>query len=71
MSQVMPFDSTTFRQPTITVLPPTPPERDGGPIRIHLQIEIVDHRQAQARRYRFGMLTLWLLVLGLVLVLFA
>ena len=36
----MPFDSTTFRQPTVTVLPPTPPDvtaqnpdRGGGPTR--------------------------------------
>jgi hypothetical protein len=63
----MPFDNTTLRQPTVTVLPPTPPVRGGGPICIHVQIEIVDRRQAQSRRFRFGMLTVWLLVLGLAL----
>jgi hypothetical protein len=31
----MPFDAMTFRQPTVIVLPPTPPERDGEPIRIY------------------------------------
>ena len=46
----MPFDSTSLRRPTVTILPPTPPER-GGPQRIHVQIEIVDRRaQAPQRR---------------------
>jgi hypothetical protein len=67
----MPFDNTTLRQPNITVLPPTPPDRDGGPRRIHIEIEIIDRRaQPRPRGYRFGTLTLWLLLVGLALAMF-
>jgi hypothetical protein len=44
----MPFDTTKLRQPTITVLPQT--ERDGGPRRIRVEIEIVDRRTPPRRR---------------------
>ena len=47
---VMPFDSTTFCQPTVTVLSPQPPERGGGPQRIQLLIEIVQRPQPAQRR---------------------
>ena len=52
----MPFDTTKLRQPTVTVLPPTPPDRGDGPRRIHVQIEIVDRRQkwANSRRAALG-----------------
>jgi hypothetical protein len=60
----MPFDTTKLRQPTVTVLPPTPPERGDGPRRIRIEIEIVDRRQQSPQRgYRFGTFTLWLIVL--------
>src|SRR5215469_13765077 len=60
----MPFDPTNWRQPTVTVLPPTPPKRGGGPQRIHIEIEIVDRRAASPRRgYRPGRFTFWLIVL--------
>jgi hypothetical protein len=57
----VPFDPTNWRQPKVTVLPPTitgrggkitppSPERGGGgPQRIHVQIEIVDRRGPPAR----------------------
>jgi hypothetical protein len=69
----MPFDATGFRQPRVTVLPPTPPdppERGGGEPRqrIHLMIEIVQRQPPQRATgggYRFGTLTLWLLIIGL------
>jgi hypothetical protein len=62
----MPFDTTKLRQPTVTLLPPTPPERGGGPQRIHIEIEIVDFQaQHQPRRYRFGTVTLTLLIIVL------
>ena len=59
----MPFDS--FRQPRVTVLPPQPPERGGGPRRIHVQIEFVDRRSQTPHRrgYRFGTFTLALLII--------
>ena len=44
----MPFDSTTFCQPTVTVLSPQPPERGGGPQRIQLLIEIVRDRSRRS-----------------------
>jgi hypothetical protein len=67
----MPFDATGLRRPAVTVLPPTPPERGGGPQRIHIEIEIVDRRQQSPRRgYRFGTMTLWLLLLAVALALF-
>jgi hypothetical protein len=70
----MPFDNPKVRQPKVTVLPPsitdnvvhvppTPPERGGGPRPIHLQIEIIDRRAPSRRDYRFGSFTFWLLVL--------
>jgi hypothetical protein len=33
---LMPFDTTKLRQPTVTVLPPTPLERDGAHTNWHL-----------------------------------
>jgi hypothetical protein len=77
----MPFDTAKVRQPEITVLPPTiigrgsnlgpiPPERGGGPQRLHIEIEIIDRRQqSPGRGYRFGTFTLVLLVLLLLAVL--
>jgi hypothetical protein len=65
----MPFDPTKLRHPTVTILPPTPPERGdrGGPQRVHVVIEIVDCRVsgkvARNGGYRFGSFTFWLLVL--------
>ena len=59
----MPFDTTTIRRPTVTVLPPSPPERGDGPRRIVINIEIVDGRKTVSQRYRFGAFTLWLLAL--------
>ena len=65
----MPFDATGLRQPTVTVLPPTPPERGGGPQRIiRIEIEFVERRATPAEHstrvsYRFGTFTLWLLAL--------
>jgi hypothetical protein len=59
----MPFDSTTFRQPHVTVLPPQPHEpleRGGRPQRIVINIEIVQRQAPQPatrRGYRFGTLT--------------
>jgi hypothetical protein len=42
----MPFDNATkLREPNVTVLPPIPPERGGGPRRVHVVIEIVDQRR--------------------------
>jgi hypothetical protein len=62
----MPFDTTKLRHPTVTILPPTPPERGEGPRRVHLVVEIIDRRQQSPRRgYRFGTLAFWLLVLAL------
>jgi hypothetical protein len=64
----MPFDPTGLRRSTVTVLPPTPPERSdrGGPHRVHVVIEIIDQRpRQQPRGYRFGTLTLWVLVIAL------
>jgi hypothetical protein len=37
--------------PTVTVLPPTPPERGGGPQRIHVVIELV---LPTPRQHRIG-----------------
>jgi hypothetical protein len=68
--RTMPFDTTKLRQPTVTVLPPAPPERGGGPQRVHIEIVITDQRAPPRRGYRFGTLTLWLLVLALALALF-
>jgi hypothetical protein len=63
----MPFDTTGRRQPTITVLPPQPPERGGPPLRIHVQIELVDRRPPGGwRRPRFGVLKLLLVLILLV-----
>jgi len=67
----MPFDSTGFQRPTVTVLPPQgpsePPERGGRPQRIHIEIEIVDRRaQQRPRGNRFGTPTLALLVIVLI-----
>jgi hypothetical protein len=66
----MPFDNTAFRQPTVTVLPPTPPEPpEGDPPRlppIRIEIEIVDRRAAQpGASYRLGQATFWVLMLAL------
>jgi hypothetical protein len=75
----MPFDPTNWRQPKVTVLPPTiidtgkgssigpiAPERGGGgPQRIRVKIEIVD-RRAPAPKRRTGSLLGWLIVLLLV-----
>ena len=65
----MPFDSTTFRQPAVTILPPQSPERGGGPRRIHIEIQIIDRRAQtpQRRGYRIGSLTLLALCLALAL----
>lgn len=64
----MPFDPLRDSRIT-TILPPT--EHGGGPQRIRIEIEIVDRRAiTQARGYRFGTLTLWLLVALLALGLF-
>jgi hypothetical protein len=56
----MPFDTTKLRQPTVTVLPPTPPERGEGPRRIVVNIEIVERRAPPQRRS--SMLWWWLLL---------
>ena len=69
----MPFDSTKLRQrqPSVTVLPPTtqPPERGGGPQRVHVTIEINDKRaiaRAQRQRSRWVMAVLiWAIVIGI------
>jgi hypothetical protein len=60
------FDSTTQR-PTATILPPSPPEGGGGggPQRIRIEIEIVDRRAQppRPRGYRFGTLTMVLIIM--------
>ncbi len=63
----MPFDNTTLRQPKVTILPPQPPERGGGPRRIHVQIEFVNRcsQTPHRRGYRFGTFTLALLIIAL------
>jgi hypothetical protein len=67
----MPFDATSLRRPTVTVLPPTPPERGGGPQRIRIEIEIVDRRAPPPPcGYRFGTVILWLLLLAVAFALF-
>jgi hypothetical protein len=48
MGIAMPFDSTTLRQPTVTVQPPEPSERGGGPRRIRIKIV---QRPQPAQRY--------------------
>jgi hypothetical protein len=62
----MPFDSTTFRQPKVTVLPPQgplePPERGGGPRRIRIEIEIIDRRALKPPPNNFWAAPLWLLL---------
>ena len=61
----MPFDSTTFRQPTVTVLPPQPPERGGGPRRIHVRSRSSNGGPTPQRRgYRFGTVTMTLLIIA-------
>jgi hypothetical protein len=80
----MPFDNTTLRQPRVTVLPPTradnfigtlppptPRERGGGPQRIVINIEIVQRHPPQRATggYRFGTLTMTLLIIGLLVAL--
>jgi hypothetical protein len=59
----MPFDATTFRQPTVRILPPQPPERGRGPQRIHIEIEIIDRRAQPVQRPRIGGLQLVLLLI--------
>jgi hypothetical protein len=59
---------SSFDKPTVTVLPPIPPEGGGGPQRIVVNIEIVDRRAVQdtLRRSRPGTVAwvvFWLLVL--------
>jgi hypothetical protein len=40
--ELMPFDATKLREQRTVILPPSPPERGGGPRRIVINIEIVD-----------------------------
>ena len=64
----MPFDATTFRQPSVRILPPTitgrgsnvgplPPERGGGPQRI--RVEITDRRARPAPRRGRRLMQAW------------
>jgi hypothetical protein len=60
----MPFDTTNLHRPTVTSLPPQPPERGGGgPLRIHVQIDITDRRASRAAPPRFGVLKLLLVLI--------
>jgi hypothetical protein len=62
----MPFDSAKLKQPVVTVLPPTPPERGGGP-RVHVVIEIVDRRAVKKHPpHKWSLFTFWLIVLLLI-----
>jgi hypothetical protein len=75
----MPFDATTFRQPSVRILPPTITGRGGnltlpslergggGPQRIRIEIEITDRRARPAQRPRFGVLQLLLALILLAL----
>jgi hypothetical protein len=63
----MPFDPIGFRQPTVTVLPPTPPERGEPqrPIRVRVEIEIVERRQPSPRGHNFWAWVVFFLLLAL------
>jgi hypothetical protein len=65
----MPFDTgqlrrPKLRQPTVTILPPTPPER-GGPRRITINIEIgrFTNVSKPAPGHRLGAFICWLILL--------